>query len=97
MGSCLCFLFIAQVPNKHEWILTYFDTTSIHNFLGSTSSSNWGISSIFGGGESRTTVKESPMNKTYNEPIHTTDQAFSMIQLREVIKYFPIRFSCASI
>ncbi|EXC32997.1 Dynamin-related protein 3A [Morus notabilis] len=50
---------------------------------GSTSSSNWGISSIFGGGESRTTVKESPMNKTYNEPIHTMDQAFSMIQLRE--------------
>lgn len=50
---------------------------------GSTSSSSWGISSIFGGSESRTTVKESSTTKTYNEPIHTVDQAFSMIHLRE--------------
>lgn len=50
---------------------------------GSTSSSSWGISSIFGGSESRTTVKESSTTKTYNEPIHTVDQAFSMIHLSE--------------
>ncbi|XP_062082665.1 dynamin-related protein 3A-like isoform X1 [Humulus lupulus] len=50
---------------------------------GNASSSTWGISSIFGGGESRTPVKESMTNKTFNEPIHNMEQALSMIHLRE--------------
>ena len=62
---------------------------SIHDCLGSTSSSSWGISSIFGGGENRTTIKENSENKVFNEPtpipIHGMEQSVSMIQLREVI------------
>ncbi|PON71815.1 Dynamin superfamily [Parasponia andersonii] len=51
---------------------------------GNTSTSAWGISSIFGGGESRNTaVRENLANKTYNEPIHNLEQSFSMIHLRE--------------
>ncbi|XP_060671733.1 dynamin-related protein 3A isoform X2 [Ziziphus jujuba] len=49
---------------------------------GNTSSSIWGISSIFGGGD-RTTVKEGSTNKAYNEHINNVEQSFSMIHLRE--------------
>ncbi|XP_062117127.1 dynamin-related protein 3A-like isoform X2 [Humulus lupulus] len=51
---------------------------------GNASSSTWGISSIFGGGESRSApVRESTTNKPFNEPIHNMEQALSMIHLRE--------------
>ncbi|KAL7602453.1 dynamin-related protein 3A [Lactuca sativa] len=47
-------------------------------------STSWGISSIFGGSESRTSVKENPANKLFNdEPIQAMDHSFSMIHLRE--------------
>ncbi|XP_015892522.1 dynamin-related protein 3A isoform X2 [Ziziphus jujuba] len=49
---------------------------------GNTSSSTWGISSIFGGVD-RTTVKESSTNKAYNEHINNVEQSLSMIHLRE--------------
>ncbi|KAF4388919.1 hypothetical protein G4B88_019101 [Cannabis sativa] len=51
---------------------------------GNASSSTWGISSIFGGGESRSAlVRENTTNKPFNEPIHNIEQAVSMIHLRE--------------
>ncbi|KAF8044138.1 hypothetical protein BT93_A2198 [Corymbia citriodora subsp. variegata] len=45
--------------------------------------SSWGISSIFGGSDSRTSAKEISTNKAYNEPVHNTELAMSMIHLRE--------------
>ncbi|XP_048128027.1 dynamin-related protein 3A isoform X3 [Rhodamnia argentea] len=45
--------------------------------------SSWGISSIFGGSDSRTSAKESSTSKAYNEPAHNMDLAMSMIHLRE--------------
>ncbi|KAK7412175.1 hypothetical protein VNO78_03625 [Psophocarpus tetragonolobus] len=51
---------------------------------GNTGGSSWGISSIFGGGDSRMTVKESNItSKPHTEPTHSIDQSFSMIHLRE--------------
>ncbi|XP_022744741.1 dynamin-related protein 3A-like isoform X5 [Durio zibethinus] len=50
---------------------------------GSTSGSTWGISSIFGGSDNRSPVKDSLTNKPYSEPVHNMEQAFSMIHLRE--------------
>nr|GEU57740.1 dynamin-related protein 3A-like [Tanacetum cinerariifolium] len=49
----------------------------------SSGSTSWGISSIFGGSDSRTAVKENPTNKLYSEPLQAMDNAFSMIHLRE--------------
>ncbi|KAG7030906.1 Dynamin-related protein 3A [Cucurbita argyrosperma subsp. argyrosperma] len=46
-------------------------------------SSSWGISSIFGVNDNRTSVKENSASKPYNEPVLNTEQAFSMIHLRE--------------
>lgn len=48
-------------------------------------SSSWGISSIFGVNDNRTSVKENSASKPYNEPVLNTEQAFSMIHLREVM------------
>ncbi|XAR72414.1 hypothetical protein NMG60_11019040 [Bertholletia excelsa] len=54
--------------------------TSTANTAGST----WGISSIFGGSDSRAPpVKENPTSKSVNGPVHSMEQAFSMIHLRE--------------
>ncbi|XVF01482.1 hypothetical protein REPUB_Repub04eG0092900 [Reevesia pubescens] len=50
---------------------------------GSTSGSTWGISSIFGGSDNRSSVKEILTNKSYSEPAHNMEQSFSMIHLRE--------------
>ncbi|KAG6710987.1 hypothetical protein I3842_05G030300 [Carya illinoinensis] len=50
---------------------------------GNTSGSSWGISSIFGGIDNRTSAKESLTNKSFSEPVHSLEQAFSIIQLRE--------------
>ncbi|KAH7575540.1 hypothetical protein JRO89_XS02G0138200 [Xanthoceras sorbifolium] len=51
---------------------------------GHTTASNWGISSIFGGSDNRVSAaKESTTNKPYNEPVHSMEQAVSMIHLRE--------------
>ncbi|XP_044489563.1 dynamin-related protein 3A-like isoform X2 [Mangifera indica] len=50
---------------------------------GNTSGSSWGISSIFGGSDSRTSAaKESLTTKQYSEP-QSMEQVFSMIHLRE--------------
>ncbi|KAI5661319.1 hypothetical protein M9H77_20642 [Catharanthus roseus] len=48
-----------------------------------TSSSTWGISSIFGGSDSRSSAKENMMSKPFNEPVQSIEQAYSMIHLRE--------------
>ncbi|KAL0547649.1 hypothetical protein IC582_017594 [Cucumis melo] len=45
--------------------------------------SSWGISSIFGGSDNRTSAKESSTSKPYNEHVLNTEQSFSMIHLRE--------------
>lgn len=50
---------------------------------GSTSGSNWGISAIFGASDNRPSTKESFTNKPFSEPVHSMEQAFSVIQLRE--------------
>ncbi|KAE8719867.1 Dynamin-related protein 3B [Hibiscus syriacus] len=44
---------------------------------------NLGYSSIFGGSDNRSSVKESSTNKQHSEPVHDTEQALSMIHLRE--------------
>ncbi|KAK9287432.1 hypothetical protein L1049_015853 [Liquidambar formosana] len=49
---------------------------------GSTTGSSWGISSIFGGSDSRVSAKESSTSKTFNEPVNM-EHALSMIHLRE--------------
>ncbi|KAF3435890.1 hypothetical protein FNV43_RR22982 [Rhamnella rubrinervis] len=46
---------------------------------GNTSSSGWGIPSIF----NRTTVKESSTNKPFDEQVHNMEHSTSMIHLRE--------------
>ncbi|KAL8264691.1 hypothetical protein R6Q59_022821 [Mikania micrantha] len=49
-------------------------------------STSWGISSIFGGSDSRTSTKDSSVNKPFSEPVHTVDHmdySSSMIHLRE--------------
>ncbi|KAK7302584.1 hypothetical protein RJT34_13476 [Clitoria ternatea] len=46
--------------------------------------SSWGISSIFGGGDSRMSVKENIASaKQHIEPVHGMEQSLSMIHLRE--------------
>ncbi|CAL0311987.1 unnamed protein product [Lupinus luteus] len=50
---------------------------------GNTGGSSWGISSIFGGGDNRVSLKENIGTKPRSEPLHSVDQSFSMIQLRE--------------
>ncbi|KAK4271329.1 hypothetical protein QN277_020039 [Acacia crassicarpa] len=52
---------------------------------GHSNSTSWGISSIFGGSDSRMPLKESASSKLYNEPIntHSMEQSLSMIHLRE--------------
>lgn len=63
------------------------DLSSSHNCPGNTSSSSWGISSIFGGSDNRSTVKESSTNKLFNEQVQNMENlehSFSIIQLREV-------------
>ncbi|XP_057429210.1 dynamin-related protein 3A-like [Lotus japonicus] len=50
---------------------------------GNTGGSSWGISSIFGGGDSRMSVKENIASKPHTEPVHSVEQSFSMIHLRE--------------
>ncbi|XP_075110856.1 dynamin-related protein 3A [Nicotiana tabacum] len=48
---------------------------------GSNVGSNWGISSIFGGSDSRTSVKDNSISKPYSEPVQSMNHAF--IHLRE--------------
>ncbi|KAF7803779.1 dynamin-related protein 3A-like [Senna tora] len=52
---------------------------------GTTSGTSWGISSIFGGSDSRVSVKEITSSKPHNEPVltHSMEHSFSMIHLRE--------------
>ncbi|KAL9174441.1 hypothetical protein ABFS82_02G053000 [Erythranthe guttata] len=46
--------------------------------------STWGISSIFGGYDNRTSLGESSStSKPFNEPVHNIEQGVSMIHLRE--------------
>ncbi|KAL3635342.1 Dynamin-related protein 3A [Castilleja foliolosa] len=49
----------------------------------SNAGSNWGISSIFGSHDNRTSVKENSTSKPFIEPVHSMEQGYSMIHLRE--------------
>ncbi|XP_020222360.1 dynamin-related protein 3A isoform X2 [Cajanus cajan] len=49
---------------------------------GSTGGSSWGISSIFGGGDNRVSVKENTASKPHTEPVQNM-QSISTIHLRE--------------
>ncbi|KAI3445803.1 hypothetical protein Pfo_002468 [Paulownia fortunei] len=49
----------------------------------SNAGSTWGISSIFGGRDNRTSVKEHSTSKPFNEPVQSMEQGISMIHLRE--------------
>ena len=53
-------------------------------WTGGAANSGWGISTIFGGSDNRTSSKESSANKSFSENVHTLDHAFSMIHLKEV-------------
>lgn len=46
-------------------------------------SSSWGISSIFGGNESRAPAKENTSSRFYNEPVQSMEYALSSIMLKE--------------
>nr|XP_016471132.1 PREDICTED: dynamin-related protein 3A-like [Nicotiana tabacum] len=48
---------------------------------GSNVGSSWGISSIFGGSDSRTSVKDNSISKPFSEPVQSMNHAF--IHLRE--------------
>ncbi|GAA0173603.1 membrane traffic protein [Lithospermum erythrorhizon] len=50
---------------------------------GASTSSSWGISSIFGGSDSRVAAIENPTSQPFTEPIPSMEHALSMIQLRE--------------
>ncbi|GLT47406.1 hypothetical protein SLA2020_211060 [Shorea laevis] len=50
---------------------------------GNSGGSSWGISSIFGGSDNRTSVKESTSSKQFSEPLHSIEQSCSMIHLKE--------------
>ncbi|KAG8364162.1 hypothetical protein BUALT_Bualt19G0098300 [Buddleja alternifolia] len=49
----------------------------------SNSGSTWGISSIFGGHDNRTSAKENSTSKPYNQPFQSVEPGVSMIHLRE--------------
>ncbi|KAH6833108.1 dynamin-related protein 3A [Perilla frutescens var. hirtella] len=49
----------------------------------SNSGSSWGISSIFGGHDNRTSVKESSTSKPFNEPVQSMEHGMLMIHLSE--------------
>ena len=59
---------------------------SFCNLPGGAGSSSWGISSIFGSNSSdnHSPVKENSSKKSFGEPLHSVEQSFSMIHLREV-------------
>ncbi|OVA01830.1 Dynamin central domain [Macleaya cordata] len=50
---------------------------------GNNTVSSWGISSIFGGNENRTSAKDNSISRSYNEPVHSMEHTLSMIQLKE--------------
>lgn len=50
---------------------------------GGAANSGWGISTIFGGSDNRTSSKESLAIKSFSENVHTLDHTFSMIHLKE--------------
>ncbi|KAI3448223.1 hypothetical protein Pfo_004888 [Paulownia fortunei] len=49
----------------------------------SNAGSTWGISSIFGSHDNRTSVKEHSTSKPFSEPVQSMEQGVSMIYLRE--------------
>ncbi|CAA0807371.1 Dynamin-related protein 3A, partial [Striga hermonthica] len=51
--------------------------------ISSTGGSSWGISSIFGGHDNHSSVKENSTSKPSHEPLHIMEQSCSMIHLRE--------------
>ncbi|XP_047341021.1 dynamin-related protein 3B-like [Impatiens glandulifera] len=50
---------------------------------GSTNNLPWGISSIFGGSDNRTSSKENSTSKPFSEPAQSMDYGVSLIHLRE--------------
>ncbi|KAL2490929.1 Dynamin-related protein 3A [Abeliophyllum distichum] len=48
-----------------------------------STSSTWGISSIFGGYDSRTSIKENSTSKSFSEPVQSVEHSLSIIHLRE--------------
>eukprot|EP00268_Persea_americana_P031583 TRINITY_DN3078_c0_g1_i7.p1 TRINITY_DN3078_c0_g1~~TRINITY_DN3078_c0_g1_i7.p1 ORF type:complete len:827 (-),score=172.30 TRINITY_DN3078_c0_g1_i7:227-2707(-) len=52
---------------------------------GNSVGSSWGISSFFGrdGRENRTAARDTSVNKSYDEHVHTMEPALSIIQLKE--------------
>lgn len=58
--------------------------TSLHIQTGNNVGSSWGISSIFGSNDNRSTTKEHSTSKQFIEPVQTMEQGISMIHLREV-------------
>ncbi|KAL3538720.1 hypothetical protein ACH5RR_002086 [Cinchona calisaya] len=68
------------VPEQSVWLAADVEKTA--NSGTTATGSIWGISSIFGGSDNRSSVKEN-FSKPFNEPTQSMDHAFSMIHLRE--------------
>ena len=84
---------ISLVLNDANSVLGFKDFLKfgrINDWSGNPSGSAWGISSIFGGGDNRIATKETLTNKSYSEPVHSMEQALSMIHLREVYIIFQV-------
>ncbi|KAJ7516642.1 hypothetical protein O6H91_22G065700 [Diphasiastrum complanatum] len=56
---------------------------AVHQEKAVPSGGSWGISSIFGGAESRVNGKEYLVSRVYNEPVQVLEPTFASIQLRE--------------
>lgn len=65
--------------------LTVFDVFGclVFVFSGAAGGSSWGISSIFGGGDNRVSVRENTNSKPHYDPVQSVHLS-STIHLREV-------------
>lgn len=64
----------------------------LYDLIGGAVNSSWGISSIFGATENRSSSKEAAANMSFGEPPHSMEHSFSMIHLKEV--YGTAVFKC---
>ncbi|KAI4375897.1 hypothetical protein MLD38_013713 [Melastoma candidum] len=71
------------VPDQSVGVRPALDTDKLPP-SGNSGGSSWGISSIFGGSDSRAAARESSTSKAFNEPsVQNIEQPMSSIHLRE--------------
>ncbi|KAL5714339.1 dynamin GTPase [Ranunculus cassubicifolius] len=75
---------LARSPASDQGVRSVADPEKPIMSSNNTGSSSWGISSIFGGNESRAApAKDNSTNRFYNEPVASVEHALSSIMLRE--------------